>query len=114
MLFSPLLPHLPFSRCEIERVYSLLVLISSFSIFHFWFEYFLKVMVSRVVGGYFHKNLVMGMCFLDPVTRCWKKTIFYRQSLEVMTSMAGAIRKVEEPLDKEDGEDIHGKPQMAH
>ena len=32
----------------------------------FWFEFFLKVMVSKVAGTYFPRNLMMGMRFLSP------------------------------------------------
>lgn len=76
------------------------------------FEYFLKVMVSRVVGTCFRKNLVMGMGFLGPATRCWRK-IFGHQFHGGMGNMAGAVGKIEVPLAREIGEGIRGKPPMA-
>jgi hypothetical protein len=47
------------------------------------------------------------------VTGGWRKITIARHFLEGMESMEGAIRKVEEPLARENGEGVHQKPQTT-
>lgn len=70
-------------------------------------------MVSRAVGICFAKKLVMGMLYLDPVTRCWKKRTVGPLFQGEMKNMAGAVEKIEDPLAREIGKGIHGKPPTA-
>jgi hypothetical protein len=79
--------------------------------FFVWFKNFLKVMVSRVFGTFFPKNLVMGMCLLGLVTRCWKMTaagLLFRVGME---NMAGAVGKID--WVREIGKVIPGKQAMV-
>lgn len=58
----------------------------------FPFKYFLKVMVSRVVGTYFPRILVMAMHLLGLVIRCWKMRAadhHFRVEMEGMVGTAG-------------------------
>lgn len=70
-------------------------------------------MVSRGVGTCFPKNLVMGMHYLGPVRRCWKKRTVGHLFHEGMENMEGTVGKIEDPLARETGEDIHGTPLTA-
>lgn len=102
------MPSLFFCGCE--NIYLACV---DFFYFPFLFKYFLKVMVSRVVGTCFPRNLAMGMRVLGPETRWWRKIVGHRSHV-VMENMAGAAAgKIEVPLGREIGEDTHGKTLMA-
>lgn len=94
-----------------ENIYFACVDMLGFFSFFFLFKYFLKVMVSRVVGTFFPKNLVMGMCLLGLVTRCWKMTAAGRLFRVEMENMAGAVGKID--WVREIGKVIPGKQAMG-
>lgn len=77
------------------------------------FKNFLKVMVSREVGTCFPKILVMDMHYLGPVTRCWKKKTVAHLFPEEMENMVETVGRIEDPLAREIGGDIHGRPPTA-
>lgn len=80
----------------------------------FCFKYFLKVMVSRVGGTCFRRNLVMAMFLLGLRTSCWTMRAAVDQVSVEMESIVEATGTIEGPLGREIGRYlIHGKQATA-
>lgn len=81
--------------------------------FTFLFNYFLKVMVSRVVGTYFLMILVMVMHLLGLVRRCWKMRASGHHFHVETDGMAGTAGIIEGLITRGIVKDILGKPAVC-
>lgn len=96
----------------LERSFCI-VSLDFFIFFTFLFNYFLKVMVSRVVGTYFLMILVMVIHLLARPRRCWKRRASGHHFHVETDGMAGTAGIIEGLITRGIVKDILGKPAVC-